>query len=628
DPTTTATRPNQPANALPQRTKFATQTQTITAASHNTTQPFTVNVDTNDLDQQQQSSRQQRPTANTSTRRRQNRRNRQQQYHNTADNYNPNYNKFTELSEADASTDIESNYDDDIKDAAPSINKNNNNNKTKQQTEQNRNNKKKRSYLEPNRIMRYMQDNASPIISSRGNQAYILASTTIYDDWIRDNYDLQVWQNYLKMGTDDKHWAKEVIKGTKKRDDIINSRFVKKKINRFTTNITRASANISNLQVQLTTYWTQTITNGITSTTSAAATTTANSNRTREPAERLEKFILKYIQNCTQHVKRMAENKILLARAEMEEHKALEVFEQIASPTQWNAHLFLKPKMKSWNTKNKNYLAATKRVEYDLPPKFISNIDFTFKIDESIFNKDEAQTLYNQMRQLTKDYRTQAMSLYLQSTTREQEILADEIKNIIVGFPKEENNTIIDTEDDLGYIEFKHYNELRRASRGRTQRTRRIRCPDSHTIVGRGFLAPTIMNEAKAKLTVDEYQLLKLGPRFIYNDPRAASRRRATELAVLKRKIETRFFEKKVSPGKAVEQFIAELDCLLKNLHDTPAIKTTRQHEKQREIISYDNLLQTIHLNQCQITKYSISTEKKKNYPRLVKRLKQKLRSA
>ncbi|CAF5146250.1 unnamed protein product, partial [Rotaria socialis] len=50
------------------------------------------------------------------------------------------------------------------------------------------------------------------------------------------------------------------------------------------------------------------------------------------------------------------------------------------------------------------------------------------------------------MRQLTKDYRTQAMSLYLQSTTR---------------FPKEENNTIIDTEDDLGYIEFKHYNELR-----------------------------------------------------------------------------------------------------------------------------------------------------------------------
>ncbi|CAF4678970.1 unnamed protein product, partial [Rotaria socialis] len=420
DPTTTATRPNPPANALPQRPKFATQTQTITAASHNTTQPFIVNVDTNVLDQQQQQSSQQRPTTNTSTRRRQNRRNRQQQCHNTADNYNQNYNRFTELSDAETCADIESNYDDDISDAAPLINKTNNNNKMKQQTEQNSSNKKKkRSYLEPNRIMRYMQDNASAIINSRGNQAYILASTTIYDDWIRNNYDLQVWENYLKMGTDDKHWAKEVIKGTKKRDDIINGRFVKKKINRLTTNITQASANISNLQVQLTTYWTQTVTSAITSTTSA----TTNSNRTRDPADRLEKFILKYIHNCTQHVKRMAENKILLARAEMEEYKALEHFEQIASPTQWNAHLFLKPKMKQWSTKNKNYLAATKRVEYDLPPKFISNIDFTFKIDESIFNKDEAQTLYNQMRQLTKDYRTQAMSLYLQSTTREQEIL-------------------------------------------------------------------------------------------------------------------------------------------------------------------------------------------------------------
>ncbi|CAF4416054.1 unnamed protein product [Rotaria socialis] len=159
-------------------------------AAHSTTQPFTVNVDTNDLDQQQQSS-QQRPTTNTSTRRRQNRRNRQQQqYPNTADNYNLNYNKFTELSEADACADIESNYDDDISDDAPIINKNKIKNKAKQQTEQNRNNKKKRSYLEPNRIMCYMQDNASTIISSCGNQAYILASTTIYDDWIRNNYDL------------------------------------------------------------------------------------------------------------------------------------------------------------------------------------------------------------------------------------------------------------------------------------------------------------------------------------------------------------------------------------------------------------------------------------------------------
>ncbi|CAF4177680.1 unnamed protein product, partial [Rotaria magnacalcarata] len=85
----------------------------------------------------------------------------------------------------------------------------------------------------------------------------------------------------------------------------------------------------------------------------------------------------------------------------------------------------------------------------------------------------------------------------------------------------------------------------RAASRGRSQRTRPNCCPDSYKIAGRGFPVPTIINEAKAKFTEEEYQLLKLGPRFIYNNPIAASRRQTTELAALKRKIETRFFEKK-----------------------------------------------------------------------------------
>ncbi|CAF4123471.1 unnamed protein product [Rotaria socialis] len=208
----------------------------------------------------------------------------------------------------------------------------------------------------------------------------------------------------------------------------------------------------------------------------------------------------------------------------MVEYKALELFEQITSPSQWNTHLFLKAKMKSCSTKTKNYLTATKDVEYD----------FTFKIAESILNKDEAQTLYNQMRQLTKDYRTQAMSLYLQSTTR---------------FPKEENDSIIiDAEDDSEAEPSLYFLKVKR-----------------------GFLALTIINKAKAKLTEDEYQLLKLGPRFIYNDPKAASRRRTTELTVLKRKIETRFFEKKWTP----------------NLHDTPARRATRQYEQQHKLQDY-----------------------------------------
>ncbi|CAM4901951.1 unnamed protein product [Rotaria socialis] len=88
-----------------------------------------------------------------------------------------------------------------------------------------------------------------------------------------------------------------------------------------------------------------------------------------------------------------------------------------------------------------------------------------------------------------------------------------------------------------------------RANQGRIQRKRRRNsCPDSSSIVWRGLLAPTIINETQTKLTEEEHQIFKLGLQFIYNDPKTASRRCATELAILKSKIEDGFFEKKVSP--------------------------------------------------------------------------------
>ncbi|CAF5216877.1 unnamed protein product, partial [Rotaria magnacalcarata] len=149
-------------------------------------------------------------------------------------------------------------------------------------------------------------------ISGRGNQAYALASAPIYDEWVRNNYEVQVWQSYLKLATEKKHWAKEVIQRTKR------------------------------------------------------PTTTAIKNHIREPVDRIEKYILDYIHFCTQHVKKMAQTRIQLAKAQMDEFKTLEDFEQIATPAQWNIHLILKPKIKLWSTKNKNYKILTKRVELEL----------------------------------------------------------------------------------------------------------------------------------------------------------------------------------------------------------------------------------------------------------------------
>ena len=309
----------------------------------------------------------------------------------------------------------------------------------------------------------WFQANAANGISGRGNQAYVLATAPIYDQWIRDNYELQVWQAYLKMGTEDKHWAKEVIQRTKKRDSVINDRFVKKKINRLIADIAQASATISDLQVQLSTYWVHTtgttFPSATVTTTDPPGLTVTDANRTRDPVNRIERSILKYIHHCTQHVKRMAETKVQLARAQMEEFKSLEDFKQIATPLQWNLHLILKPKMKSWSTKNKNYQTAIKRVEYDLPPKFIEKIDFSFKVDESIIGQEEAQPLYDQMRQVTKDFRLKAMTLYVQATTREHELIEAEIKQMIEGFPKVNADDGMD--DEAGFAAFKQYHELR-----------------------------------------------------------------------------------------------------------------------------------------------------------------------
>ncbi|CAF1500681.1 unnamed protein product, partial [Rotaria sp. Silwood1] len=343
--TTTASNINNgPVDALPQRVISAT----------NTTQPFDVNNENNN--QQRQTT----ITTTTSFRRRQ-RRVRQQQYRenqNVIEN-----NRFDVLPENDSNEDVDliSNVDGN----EPTLSTNSNKRAKKKKDKK----KKNRAYFAYDRIMAWVQNETSSIdiLDTSGNHAYFMASIPIYDEWIRANYDIQVWQHYLKMGTENKHWAKEIIQQTKKRDDFVKA-----------TTTTAAP---------------------VTPTTATTAQATVTSKpvvvplcieRIRSKTDELEKLILKYLQHCTQHVKKMHETHIQLAKIQMDEVKALEEFEQIATPSQWNIHLALKSEMKLWSTKHKNYLTATKRVEYDIPPKFIEKVDLSFKIDASIINQDEA----------------------------------------------------------------------------------------------------------------------------------------------------------------------------------------------------------------------------------------------
>jgi len=446
-----------PANALPQR-----QQRQLTSDNNNhgnTTQPFVVREITSPR-------RDCQPTTTTTTtttssfRRRQRRNNQQQQLNN---NNNNKSNRFAVLAE----TDLEDNENDDIveNNSSPII--------IKKEQKSNDKNKKKtmnRPYLDIIQICNWFKDdiNIQRIIQSRGNKDFIIASAPIYDQWFRLEYESQVWQRYLQLGLEKKHWAKEVVRRTKKRDDYVNERFVKKKINNLSSQIAHSCATIADLQVKLGNYWSQTPKQPLRPVSTTTTTAMANNNsenitdsisgeQIRPHVDNLEKCILKYIKEHTKHVFKSAENRVQLAKVEAEEYKALEDFEQVASPAQWNIHLVMKPKVKTWSTKNKNYKTALKRVEYNLPPKFINAFDFSYHIDESIMNGQEYQMLYDKMRQLSNQYKTEAMTLYVESLARELEIVTHEIDQIIKGFPSTDDNRI----DDHALAAFMVYHNVR-----------------------------------------------------------------------------------------------------------------------------------------------------------------------
>ena len=455
---TTPTNVTVPVNALPQRQHNRNNNNNNNNSSRtNETQPFVAQ-------QQPLESNLQKAATTTSSFRCRQRRNKQQEYQQQNRN-KQNNNRFAILAtETDGERQQQLLQDSNDE---PIFLKGVEDKKKKKKKKKKKNNQTKtRLYLNSNQIFNWFKDDVSiqRIIQSRGNQDYILASISTYDEWVRTDYEIQVWQRYLNLGIQNKHWAKEVVRRTKKRDDNINIRFIKKKINQLTSQIAQCSATISDLQIKLGNYWTFVPKQLPRSTIAAAATTTddntidpKNSEQIRTQIDNLEKCILKYIKEHTQHVRKAIDNRILMAKVEAEEYKALEEFQQIASPSQWNIHLLLKPKLKTWSTKNKNYQTAMKRIEYNLPPRFIANLEFSYKIDESVLDRQEAQILYNKMQQLTNKYRTEAMTLYTESLAREQEILSHEVKAIIEGFPSTSDNQ----NDDPALAAFNTYHELK-----------------------------------------------------------------------------------------------------------------------------------------------------------------------
>ncbi|CAM4982186.1 unnamed protein product [Rotaria socialis] len=181
--------------------------------------------------------------------------------------------------------------------------------------------------------------------------------------------------------------------------------------------------------------------------------------------DRVESQILGYIYKNTSHIKKMFQGRIQLDKAEMEELKALGDFEQVAIPSQWNIHLMLKSKVKQYSVKNIIYGLPTKRLECDLLRKFIDKIDFSFKIDESVAGKDQAQGMHDQMQ---------------------HELLSNEMKRTIENFPK-------DNDEEFGQPLY--FLEVERVEGKINNKKRRNSCPDSSSSTWPRILTPAIINE-------------------------------------------------------------------------------------------------------------------------------------
>ncbi|UJR18806.1 hypothetical protein I4U23_005712 [Adineta vaga] len=406
----------------------------------NTTQPFIVQ---NQPPPQQQ---QKQHKSTTSSFRRQKKRNHQQQRSNQQHNNIITNNRFDPL--------VIDNDDDN--------NDNNQDNQQQQQMPNNRTNKKKkktRYYLLHNKLINYFNNNTSNYIhkllqdnrTCDGTKQFLYETAPIYDEQIRAEYELEVWKYYLELGEEKDFWTKEIInriKGRPQNSTIIKN-FVQKKINYYQLLIDKSQAIILKSQMEfdnfraiLAAHRKHTTTNNATTTTTNS---THNSGRLSCDYVKMTTDVADYIKLYVKHIYKHCEARRLIADAEYEDYQALEVFKKIGQATSyWNVHLMLKPKLTNWLNKNKDVHTIQKQIEYGILPKMIKKNNFSFKIDQKAFDKEDIQSVYDDMHNMTNNFQKQTMEYYYRTTTRQRNYVRNEIDLIIENCKPKPSSNILD----------------------------------------------------------------------------------------------------------------------------------------------------------------------------------------
>lgn len=424
------TNDNSSSNTLPQQQNL------------NSTQPFVVQQ-SNDQNQQQQ---QQQRTTTSSFKRRQRR---NQQFQN---NNNNNNNRFDILANDNDDNINDQDQDEPIDQqhilSSLPIMSNRKSKKTKF-----------RYYLlqkkllnhfitdVPNELFKLLQDKRA----SDGTKQFLYESAATYDEWIRAEYELDIWYHYEKLSNEKNFWPQEIISRMKGRKDALQLKsFIQKKINYYESIMNKCEAAMIKTSMNYSEFFAQIATRRkpvkratTVSQTATTVTTTANtattatttdsvSTRLSFDIEKIETAIADYIKNHLQYVKKNSLVRCEMADAECKEYEALQAFKTIAQKQPiWNIHLMLKPKVLNWSKKNEHFHVIQKRIEYGLFPKFIANDKFSVKIDTKMHEQNENQSMYDEMRQITSFCQEKKMQFCYKVAACELNKAKDEIDIII-----------------------------------------------------------------------------------------------------------------------------------------------------------------------------------------------------
>jgi hypothetical protein len=192
-------------------------------------------------------------------------------------------------------------------------------------------------------------------------------------------------------------------------------------------------------------------------------------------------LLLDYIKEKTDGLSKMCINRIRRASIEKDEWDALQAFEDVASAQQKiYAKSFLKPALRSFHKKKKNYDLIGAHILNDIVPKILPQYDFNLPVDVTSLSSEQTQENKESIHQLSKEFRLKATELYLKIAKDELDFQEERLQQLLEDFPRDKPSLTglvtdgIDLEPDDNDTDDNVYTRIPSSQIPRTQMIRSV----------------------------------------------------------------------------------------------------------------------------------------------------------